>query len=63
MFEMFKLIFLDILGIRSAPYANEQSRVETVENNDDPARSISPPDYSCGVDRIGSFPVDRDRVL
>lgn len=63
MFEMVKLIFLDMLGIRSAPYANEQSRTATVENDDDPARPIFPPDYSCGVDHMGSFPVDRDRVL
>lgn len=59
MFEMLKIMFLDILGIRSAPPAPVGGYYVA-----DPGLNAPRPmaNYTCNQDRTGSFPVDRDRV-
>lgn len=67
-YDMIKLIVLDVLGIRPAPMASVQTPAVPPEDEDDnPMLSefMNPPfkDYSCGKDRMGSYPVDRERVM
>lgn len=63
MFEMLKLILLDILGIKSAPVAPAGYFVARDSGFHNPAVRNGFKDYSYAEDRMGGFPVDRERVM
>lgn len=64
MFEMLKLILLDILGIKNAPVAPAGYFVARDPGFHNPAvRRNGFKDYSYAEDRMGGFPVDRERVM
>lgn len=65
-YDMIKSIVLDVLGIRVVPIAPDHSSVVHPEEDDHKKGAYMPPphkDYSYGEDRMGGFPVDRERVL
>lgn len=67
-YDMFKLIVLDVLGIRPAPMAPVQTpAVPPAGENDNHRlskyRKTPFKDYSWGEDRMGGYPVDRERVM
>lgn len=66
-YDMIKLIVLDVLGIRPAPMAPVQTPVVPPDDEDNRVMPeyMNPPfkDYSYGEDRMGGYPVDRERVM
>lgn len=65
-YDMIKLIVLDVLGIRPAPMSSVQTPAVPPEDDSHMlSEFMNPPfkDYSCGEDRMGSYPVDRERVM